>query len=279
MSKKSGLLIRFLNFKKTMSNSLSLKQSGWLQVNISTVFFLMSVVTAFAANGKNAVSVTAADYLSNASYYYIEGRLPTAEIECEEGLSKYPNDEKLQMLLERIREAKEEQKKQNEQNNGQNNEQNQNGSDNSENSDAGNSSSSGNSSDSNGSENSDNGENNENGNDSQESGNSSSSENSDADSSNSNSSGGGDNSGSSSSSAGSESSDSPENGEAPENENNKENNNENPPNTENATAPEPQSGEMTPTEASQLLKDFDEQKGERKPWRPIRGRAYPEKDW
>ena len=40
-----------------------------------------------------------------------------------------------------------------------------------------------------------------------------------------------------------------------------------------------QMGEMTPEEAAQLLKDFDEQNGERKPWKPIRGQARPAKDW
>ncbi len=38
-------------------------------------------------------------------------------------------------------------------------------------------------------------------------------------------------------------------------------------------------GQMTPQEASQLLKDFDEEHGERKPWKPVRGQARPEKDW
>ena len=38
-------------------------------------------------------------------------------------------------------------------------------------------------------------------------------------------------------------------------------------------------GEMSPEEAAQLLKDFDEQNGERKPWKPIRGQARPAKDW
>ncbi len=37
--------------------------------------------------------------------------------------------------------------------------------------------------------------------------------------------------------------------------------------------------QMSPQEASQLLKDFDEEHGERKPWKPARGVARPEKDW
>ena len=40
-----------------------------------------------------------------------------------------------------------------------------------------------------------------------------------------------------------------------------------------------QMGEMSPEDAAQLLKDFDEQNGERKPWKPIRGQARPAKDW
>ena len=31
--------------------------------------------------------------------------------------------------------------------------------------------------------------------------------------------------------------------------------------------------------AAQLLKDFDEQNGERKPWKPVRGQVRPAKDW
>jgi hypothetical protein len=40
-----------------------------------------------------------------------------------------------------------------------------------------------------------------------------------------------------------------------------------------------QMGEMSPEEAAQLLKDFDEQNGERKPWKRIRGQARPAKVW
>ena len=56
---------------------------------------------------------TAGGYYRDAAFQYIVNRLPTAEITCKEGLSYYPNDMKLQMLLDRIQEAKEEQKNKN----------------------------------------------------------------------------------------------------------------------------------------------------------------------
>ena len=61
-------------------------------------------------------SKTSSEYYGEAAFLYIENRLPSAEILCEEGLSKYPQDQKLQMLLDRIREAKDEQKKENQKN-------------------------------------------------------------------------------------------------------------------------------------------------------------------
>ena len=63
-----------------------------------------------------AFAKTASEYYKEASFLYIENRLPSAEILCEEALAKYPQDQKLQMLLDRIREAKEEQKNQNQKN-------------------------------------------------------------------------------------------------------------------------------------------------------------------
>ena len=67
-----------------------------------------------------AFAKTASEYYKEASFLYIENRLPSAEILCEEALAKYPQDQKLQMLLDRIREAKEEQKNQNQKNNSEN---------------------------------------------------------------------------------------------------------------------------------------------------------------
>ena len=67
-----------------------------------------------------AFAKTASEYYKEASFLYLENRLPSAEILCEEALAKYPQDQKLQMLLDRIREAKEEQKNQNQKNNSEN---------------------------------------------------------------------------------------------------------------------------------------------------------------
>lgn len=38
-------------------------------------------------------------------------------------------------------------------------------------------------------------------------------------------------------------------------------------------------GELNREQAQQLLKDFNQNSGERKAWRPIRGQSAPEKDW
>ena len=67
-------------------------------------------VAAFAA------PKSAAAYYGDAAFQYIENRLPTAEITCNEGLQYYPNDQKLQMLLDRIHETKDEQKNENKKN-------------------------------------------------------------------------------------------------------------------------------------------------------------------
>lgn len=222
------------------------------------MFLTVSVAVAFAAKAPK----TAAEYYSDAAFQYIENRLPTAEITCKEGLSYYPDDAKLQMLADRIDESKNEQKNQNKENNpngeknqdknqdqNQNQEQNQNqqnsenGSGNSSSSDQNNSSNSENSSDSQ----NDNSENSSE-NSSQSNGNSSNSNNSNNSNSQSDNAEGSSNSENSSDSRG---------GEEPPNE----------------------PGQMSPQEASQLLKDFDEEHGERKPWKPARGKARPEKDW
>src|SRR5574344_1299767 len=140
-----------------------------------------------------AAPKSAAEYYSDAAFEYIESRLPSAEITCKEGLSYYPSDSKLQMLLDRIQQAKDKQKQQNQnQNKDQNKDQNKN----QNKGDQGRSSSSGMSSQSNG-------------------------------------------------------------GEQPQL----------PP------------GSLSKDDAAQLLKDFDKENGERKPWRPVQGRAVPDKDW
>ena len=175
---------------------------------------IMFMVIAFAV-AAFAAPKSASAYYSDAAFQYIENRLPSAEITCNEGLQYYPNDQKLQMLLDRIKEAKDEQKNENKKN-----DKNQ--------------------------------DNNQDQNQDQQGG------------------------GESSSSQG-ESSDS-NGGQQPEPQQPEEGSSDSQGGEEPQEQPM-QMGEMTPEEAAQLLKDFDEQNGERKPWKPIRGQARPAKDW
>ena len=186
-------------------------------------------VAAFAA------PKSAAAYYGDAAFQYIENRLPTAEITCNEGLQYYPNDQKLQMLLDRIKEAKNEQKNENKKNdkNQDNNDQNQNDQNQDQNQDKNNQDQ--NKDQQNQDQQNQNGD--------QSSSSSQNDENQDQQNQG--------NQGQSSDSNGSEE-------EQPQ-----------------QLAP----GELTPEEAAQLLKDFDEQNGERKPWKPVRGQARPAKDW
>ena len=199
----------------------------------SIVMVLLLAGAAFAA------PKSASAYYSDAAFQYIENRLPSAEITCNEGLQYYPNDQKLQMLLDRIHEAKDEQKNENKKNDkNQDNNQDQNGE-----------------------------------------GNSSGSESSSSASDEQDQNGGGQ---SSSSDAGSSDSNGGA-GEQPQPEQPEEGSSDSQGDSSNDGAePEEQPvqmGEMSPEEAAQLLKDFDEQNGERKPWKPIRGQARPAKDW
>ncbi len=156
--------------------------------------FLLVSVMSFAAQK------TAGGYYRDAAFQYIENRLPTAEITCKEGLSYYPNDMKLQMLLDRIQEAKEEQKNKNKEQNKDQQDQNQDQEQNKDQQD----------------QNQDQGQNDE----------------------------------------------------------------QNQDEGKDPNAPqEVPVGQMSPEEASQLLKDFNEQNGEQKPWKPVRGQARPLKDW
>ena len=78
---------------------------------------IMSIVAViFLAVAAFAAPKSASAYYSDAAFQYIENRLPSAEITCNEGLQYYPNDQKLQMLLDRIHEAKDEQKNENKKN-------------------------------------------------------------------------------------------------------------------------------------------------------------------
>ena len=216
----------------------SRKLSPW-SVAIGTMMLLS--VAAFAA------PKSAAAYYGDAAFQYIENRLPTAEITCNEGLQYYPNDQKLQMLLDRIHEAKDEQKNENKKNDPKN-DQNQNDQNQDQNQDK---------------QNQDQNKDQQN------------QQNQDQDKQDQ-----GQNGGQSSSSQGGQSSDSNGGaGEQPQQPEQSEGNSSDS-NGSDQEQPQPlQPGELTPEEAAQLLKDFDEQNGERKPWKPIRGQARPAKDW
>ena len=208
----------------------------------------LSVVAASTCAFAAKAPKSAAQYYSDAAFQYIQNRLPTAEITCKEGLSYYPDDAKLQMLQDRIEESKDEQQKQNQQNNPNNENQNQDpnqdknqNEQNQQNQDQQNQ------------------DENQNGSSDSQGANSSDSQSSHSQSSNSDSSHSQGGNGESSNSNEQEKSEQPQGG------------NENP-----ETVPP---GQMTPEQASQLLKDFDAEHGERKPWKPVRGQARPEKDW
>lgn len=198
-----------------------------------------------------AATQTANSYYNEAAFLYIQNRLPSAEIKCQEGLERYPNDQRLQMLLDRIREAKEEQKEQNQQNQKQNGNQDQN-------------------QDQNQDENQEQNQDQNQGQGAQnqdEGGESSSSEEGSSEAE-----GGAQGQGGSSSSEASSAGQEPEPEPEPAPQDQDEGSSD--------SGEEPKDpGAMTPAEASQLLKDFDEQNGERKPWKPLKGQARPEKDW
>lgn len=192
------------------------------------LFALLLAGNAFAA------PKSASAYYSDAAFQYIENRLPTAEITCNEGLQYYPNDQKLQMLLDRIKEAKDEQKNENKKNDPKN-DQNQDQDQNKDNQD----------------QNKDQQDQNQ---QDQNSGESSSSQ--------------GDNQ-SSDSNGGADQQPQPE---QPEDQSSDSQGGED-------QQPDETPAMMSPEDAAQMLKDFDEQNGERKPWKPIRGQARPAKDW
>lgn len=210
---------------------------------------LLTAVSAFAA-GKSANA-----YYGEAAFQYIENRLPSAEITCNEGLQLYPNDQKLQMLLDRIHEAKDEQKNENQKND---KDQNQNQDNQDQNKDQ----------DQDKDQNKD--QNQDQNQDKNQNGESSSSSDQSQDEQNQGGNGESSSSGQSSdSNGGNDQQQQPENADANSSDSQGEDEQEQPV----------QPLEMTPEEASQLLKDFDEQNGERKPWKPLRGQARPAKDW
>ena len=217
----------------------SRRRAGISSLVLVAIFVLASV--AFAA------PKSASAYYGDAAFQYIENRLPTAEITCNEGLQYYPNDQKLQMLLDRIHEAKNEQQNENKKNdpkNDQNQDQNNQDQNQDQNQDKQNQD-----------QNKD--QQNQNQNGDQSSSSAQNDQNQDQQQS-SDSNGGA--------------------GEQPQQPEQSEGNSSD----SNGGEPEQQPlqpGEMTPEEAAQLLKDFDEQNGERKPWKPVRGQVRPAKDW
>ncbi|WP_295680952.1 hypothetical protein [uncultured Fibrobacter sp.] len=211
----------------------------------------------FLAMAAFAAPKSASAYYGDAAFQYIENRLPSAEITCNEGLQYYPNDQKLQMLLDRIKEAKDEQKNENKKNDkNQDNNQDQN-------------------KDQNQDQNQDQDKDQQNQDQNQDQQDQNQGESSSSGSDDQNQNGEGQN-GESSSSQG-ESSDS-NGGQQPEPQQPEEGSSDSQGGEEPQEQPV-QMGEMSPEEAAQLLKDFDEQNGERKPWKPLRGQARPAKDW
>ena len=236
----------------------SRRRAGISSLVLVAIFVLASV--AFAA------PKSASAYYGDAAFQYIENRLPTAEITCNEGLQYYPNDQKLQMLLDRIHEAKNEQQNENKKNdpkNDQNQDQNNQDQNQDQNQDKQNQDQNKDQ------QNQD--QQNQNQNGDQSSSSAQNDQNQDQQNQGQN--------GQSSSSQGGDSSDSNGGaGEQPQQPEQSEGNSSD----SNGGEPEQQPlqpGEMTPEEAAQLLKDFDEQNGERKPWKPVRGQARPVKDW
>jgi len=237
-----------------------------MKQSLSSLVFRLSSVTLFLASAAFAAPKSASAYYGDAAFQYIENRLPTAEITCNEGLQYYPNDQKLQMLLDRIHEAKNEQQNENKKNdpkNDQNQDQNNQDQNQDQNQDKQNQDQNKDQ------QNQD--QQNQNQNGDQSSSSAQNDQNQDQQNQGQN--------GQSSSSQGGDSSDSNGGaGELPQQPEQSEGNSSD----SNGGEPEQQPlqpGEMTPEEAAQLLKDFDEQNGERKPWKPVRGQARPAKDW
>ena len=235
------------------------RSEGSRAFKIALIAILFFAVTSIAAG-----TTTARDFFRKGAYEYAAGKLPTAEITCKEGLSKYPNDEKLQFLLDRIIEAKEKQKNENKKNDPKN-DQNQNDQNQDQNQDKQNQDQN---KDQQNQQNQDQNQN-QNGDQSSSSQNDQNQDKQDQ----------GQNGGQSSSSQSQSSDSNGGAGEQPQqpeqSEGNSSDSNGSDQEQEQPLAP----GELTPEEAAQLLKDFDEQNGERKPWKPVRGQVRPAKDW
>lgn len=235
----------------------------------SAIGFMMVIALLFLAVSAFAAPKSAAAYYSDAAFQYIENRLPSAEITCNEGLQQYPNDQKLQMLLDRIHEAKDEQKNENKKNDPKN-DQNQDNQNQDQNQDKNNQDQ--NKDQQNQDQQNQNQDQNQNQNGDQSSSSSADDQNQDQQNQG--------NQGQSSSSQGAQSSDSNGGGQQQQPEQQQPETGSSDSNGSDQEQQQPlQPGELSPEEAAQLLKDFDEQNGERKPWKPIRGQVRPAKDW
>src|SRR5574344_1768915 len=207
--------------------------------------FLLVSVMAFAAQK------TAGGYYRDAAFQYIENRLPTAEITCKEGLSYYPNDMKLQMLLDRIQEAKEEQKNKNKEQNQDQQDQNQDQEQNKDQQDQ-------NQDQEQNQDQQDQNQDQEQNQDQQDQ-NQDQEQNKDQQDQN---------------------QDKEQHKDQQDQNQDQEQNKDQQDQNQDQNAPqETPVGQMSPEDASQLLKDFNEQNGEQKPWKPVRGQARPLKDW
>jgi hypothetical protein len=211
---------------------------------MSTLFVLVFCITSLVWG---AAARTAEAYYRDAAFEYVSGRLPTAALTCEEGLRKYPNDAKLKMLLERIRENKDEQKKKcdNPQNSGDQGDQNKD---------------------------QQNKENQDQNKDKQDSDQDQQGQSSSAQGGSSNSQNKQGQQGQSSASGKSS---------ASQNNSPEQNGNSSAGGASSAqAAPMPlRPGELSKDQAEQMLRDFNQNTGERKPWKPVGGRTVPEKDW
>jgi len=249
--------------------SVLLRHPETQSVEGSRAFTMSLIAILFFAIAAFAAPKSASAYYADAAFQYIENRLPSAEITCNEGLQQYPNDQKLQMLLDRIKEAKDEQKNENKKNdkNQDNNDQNQN--DQNQNQDQ--NQDKNNQDQNKDQQNQQNQDQNQNQNNDQSSSSSQDEQNQDQQNQG--------NQGQSSSSN-AQSSDSNGGGQQQQPEQQPETGSSDSNGSDQEEQQQSlQPGELSPEEAAQLLKDFDEQNGERKPWKPVRGQVRPAKDW
>lgn len=210
-------------------------------------FFLLTICVGSAL----AASRSASQYYRDAASAYIAGQNASAAQTCEEGLREHPGDSRLQKLLERIRDNQEQQKKQC---------QNPQDSDSSQNKDK----------DKKQNQDQKNQQDQKSKNDQNGSGSS-------ASQGSSKSQGKGGEQGQSSNSQGSSDS---QNRPKPQNQSGTgASSSSTSGNGMSEQAMPLRPGELNREQAQQLLKDFNQNSGERKAWHPVHGQSAPEKDW